>query len=656
MPTPKILLIDYDPVTVEFTRTSLTQAGYDVEVAADGLAGLEAFEALHPDLVVVEAMLPKKHGFEVCQEIKTSDAGRGIPVVITTASYTGRKYRSEALQTYRCDEYLEKPVGKERLLAVCRELLSIDPESSTPIEESSSGESPALERDESQPLPDLTEMSDDELAARLDDLVHEQREEIPLSSGHRVQKVEAEAVEGGSVAEASPETVPELAKVTEEEIVDCLDTALVRSLDKAAGSSETSPKLPDETASERGAASPSTRETPAKPAPIPRKPTTAAPAPKKTAPASRVTPTAPVARDTGKSVTKTRKAPRKPETSKRSETAGEIAAKIAVDRSAAKRTALPAPRPSWIKWAGLAAGVIVLAAAAGAGWYWTRPAATTSPDPAAVPRRNASTARGNSPGLGGSTTNLPDRSAALPVDPAYDPGPIDGLAGRMKQTTTDDVPTGPAEPTSGAPGDRPAARRTAPPEPAPRQSSQVATEPTRTVSAKARGAAAPAVAITNLQAQPAATESQSTVTPKLVVPPPEPTRFEARPLADDSFGSSALRAVSPAPEPVAIPESPLQPGALVDFAQVDIAPRPVKHTMPEYHPQARLKGEQGVVRFELLVDHKGKVEDARLVEGIPGSRLNDAALREARTWTYRPAIKDGVPVKTWVQAQVEFQL
>ena len=104
--TRKILLIDYDPESIESTGRPLVRAGYEVEVASDGIAGIEAFERLKPDLVLIEPMVPKKHGFQVCQEIKSTPAGRSTPVLITTGFYRGRKHRDEARENYGCDDYL----------------------------------------------------------------------------------------------------------------------------------------------------------------------------------------------------------------------------------------------------------------------------------------------------------------------------------------------------------------------------------------------------------------------------------------------------------------------------------------------------------------------------------------------------------------------
>ena len=127
MPNYTILLIDYEPRSVQMVRQTLEGDGFRVETAADGLKGIELFQALHPDLTLVEAMLPKKHGFEVCQQLKTTSHGAVTPVAIITAVYKGRKYRSQALHHYKADEYLEKPIAPDFLLATVRRLIAAAP-------------------------------------------------------------------------------------------------------------------------------------------------------------------------------------------------------------------------------------------------------------------------------------------------------------------------------------------------------------------------------------------------------------------------------------------------------------------------------------------------------------------------------------------------
>jgi TonB family protein len=129
----KVLLIDYDPESIESIRGPLVRAGYEVEIASDGIAGIEAFGRLKPDLVLIEPMVPKKHGFQVCQEIKSTPEGRDTPVLITTGFYRGRKHRDEAHESYGCDDYLEKPIAEELLLSTCGKFLIDTQEPPIPV-------------------------------------------------------------------------------------------------------------------------------------------------------------------------------------------------------------------------------------------------------------------------------------------------------------------------------------------------------------------------------------------------------------------------------------------------------------------------------------------------------------------------------------------
>jgi DNA-binding response OmpR family regulator len=117
MPDYTILLVDYDPDSATRLSRPLVRGGYRVEIATDGLAGISRFHELAPDLTLIEAMIPKKHGFEVCQELKSTAHGQNTDVWILTSVYKGRKYRTQAYHHYKCDQYLEKPISEEELMA-----------------------------------------------------------------------------------------------------------------------------------------------------------------------------------------------------------------------------------------------------------------------------------------------------------------------------------------------------------------------------------------------------------------------------------------------------------------------------------------------------------------------------------------------------------
>jgi DNA-binding response OmpR family regulator len=124
----KVLVIDYEPRGIQQLTVPLEEAGYEVYVEKNGVSGMRTFSELKPDLAVIEAMLPKKNGFELCQELKKTPQGSRTPIVLVSSVYKGRKYRTQALHHYGCNEYLEKPVAPEKLLETVRRLLKCDPE------------------------------------------------------------------------------------------------------------------------------------------------------------------------------------------------------------------------------------------------------------------------------------------------------------------------------------------------------------------------------------------------------------------------------------------------------------------------------------------------------------------------------------------------
>ena len=162
-----ILLIDYEPRSIEKIRGALNPAGFRIEVANDGLAGIELFNELKPDLVLIEAMIPKKHGFEVCQELKETTEGKKIPIAIITAVYKGRRYRTQAIHLYGCDEYIEKPIEDQELLKICRKMLNLGEEVTKPEPVASK---PAPKKAASGSMAGITEQDID---ASLDSLVFE---------------------------------------------------------------------------------------------------------------------------------------------------------------------------------------------------------------------------------------------------------------------------------------------------------------------------------------------------------------------------------------------------------------------------------------------------------------------------------------------------
>jgi DNA-binding response OmpR family regulator len=116
-----ILVVDDDPDLLAAITTSLAETGATIEKAEDGGKAVEKAEALKPNLVVLDIMLPQKSGFLVLERLKTM--GEHKPRVIMITGNTGRRHRQYA-EALGVDEYLNKPFRMERLLEVTEELLT----------------------------------------------------------------------------------------------------------------------------------------------------------------------------------------------------------------------------------------------------------------------------------------------------------------------------------------------------------------------------------------------------------------------------------------------------------------------------------------------------------------------------------------------------
>jgi DNA-binding response OmpR family regulator len=113
---PLILVVDDEPEIRQLVHRTLATKGYGVEVAADGQEALEKADRLVPDLVLLDAMLPKVHGFDACRRIKASPRTGHVPVIMMTAIYRGWRFAQDARDSYGALDYVEKPFRIDDLL------------------------------------------------------------------------------------------------------------------------------------------------------------------------------------------------------------------------------------------------------------------------------------------------------------------------------------------------------------------------------------------------------------------------------------------------------------------------------------------------------------------------------------------------------------
>lgn len=116
-----ILIVDDHEQNLELLEAYLEDVGARVRLARDGVQAMSEIEAEQPDIVILDVMMPRMSGFQVCRQMKASPATRDIPVVMVTAlSDVG-----DAERAVECgaDDFLTKPVHKLELVTRVKVLL-----------------------------------------------------------------------------------------------------------------------------------------------------------------------------------------------------------------------------------------------------------------------------------------------------------------------------------------------------------------------------------------------------------------------------------------------------------------------------------------------------------------------------------------------------
>lgn len=119
----KILVVDDLPINIKLQRTYLSAVGYEVIDARDGLEALEKVRTENPDLILLDVMMPRLNGFQVCQKLRNGHNAHFIPIIMVTAL-------NEAEDKLRgieagADDFICKPFNKLELLARVKSLLRI---------------------------------------------------------------------------------------------------------------------------------------------------------------------------------------------------------------------------------------------------------------------------------------------------------------------------------------------------------------------------------------------------------------------------------------------------------------------------------------------------------------------------------------------------
>ena len=112
----KVVCIEDDPEMIDLVKLILAREGYEVIGAMGGREGLETVEAVRPDLVLLDLMMPDMDGWEVYQQMKSSETMRDIPVIVVTAKAQSID-KVLGLHIAKVNDYITKPFGPSELLS-----------------------------------------------------------------------------------------------------------------------------------------------------------------------------------------------------------------------------------------------------------------------------------------------------------------------------------------------------------------------------------------------------------------------------------------------------------------------------------------------------------------------------------------------------------
>jgi DNA-binding response OmpR family regulator len=121
-----ILVVDDDPDLVESVSMKLESENFRVSKAYDGIEAMDRIKEERPALIILDVMMPRKNGYELCDELKSSDEYKDITVVLLTAvadAVTSTSYTHMDGKTTLADDFIPKPIELDTLMEMVKENL-----------------------------------------------------------------------------------------------------------------------------------------------------------------------------------------------------------------------------------------------------------------------------------------------------------------------------------------------------------------------------------------------------------------------------------------------------------------------------------------------------------------------------------------------------
>ena len=124
-----VLVVDDEPDFSAIVKGNLEKEGFEVDLAYDGVEGLEKVKKDPPDAIVLDVMMPEKDGYEVCRELKADEKYADIPILLLTAvaeHVATTRYSHHEGMSMEADDYLPKPASAEEITQSIKSLLNLE--------------------------------------------------------------------------------------------------------------------------------------------------------------------------------------------------------------------------------------------------------------------------------------------------------------------------------------------------------------------------------------------------------------------------------------------------------------------------------------------------------------------------------------------------
>jgi two-component system alkaline phosphatase synthesis response regulator PhoP len=124
----RILVVDDEPDFAAIVQGNLEKEGFTVDVAYNGVEGLEKVRANPPDAIVLDVMMPELDGYKVCSKLKGDAAFCNIPIILLTAvasHVTSTRYSHADGMATEADDYIAKPASADEITRSIKQLLSL---------------------------------------------------------------------------------------------------------------------------------------------------------------------------------------------------------------------------------------------------------------------------------------------------------------------------------------------------------------------------------------------------------------------------------------------------------------------------------------------------------------------------------------------------